>query len=101
MVYTPRPGRESARPGPREGGDPQFQLVLLDGEGRELVSVAPQVSSRGCDADDEPRRCSVRGSLPLHPDGVAYELRRGLVRLHRAEIAPAPPHVSPAGCHNT
>lgn len=91
MVYHPQPGYESSRPGPRVEGDPAYQLVLLDREERVLLNVAPQVISRGCGSVDDPRRYRVRGVLPLHPDGAAYELRRGEVRLYRAAIPPAPP----------
>jgi hypothetical protein len=91
MVYQPRPGYESPRPGRRAEGDPAYQLVLLDREDRLLLSVAPQVTARGCGSVNDPLRYRVRGVLPLHPDGATYELRRDEVRLYRAAIPPVPP----------
>jgi hypothetical protein len=101
MVYRPRPGHESSRPGPREEGDSSYALVLLDREGRPLVSVAPQVMSRGCGSPHDPLRFKVRGVLPLHPDAATYELRRGEIRLHAATIAALPPEVSASECHSS
>ena len=99
MVYRPRPGHESARPGRRGEGDPAYQLRLLDHAGRELLTVAPQVTLRGCGSADEPRRYRVRGILPLHPDGASYELRRGDVLLYAAEIPATPPAIAAPSCH--
>ncbi len=53
MVYHPRPGHESSRPRRREG-NPEFQLLLLDREGRALLIVTPQVSPDGCGRVDDP-----------------------------------------------
>ena len=91
MLYQARPGYESSRPGRRAEGDPAYQLVLLDLQDRVLLGVAPQVTPHGCGSVDDPLRYRVRGVLPLHPDGAAYELRRGDIRLYRAAIPPAPP----------
>jgi hypothetical protein len=91
MVYRPRPGHESTRPGRRAEGNPAFQLVLLAADRRALVSVAPEIIPRGCGPAGKALRFRVRGTLPLHPDGVAYELRRGEVLLHAAAIPPEPP----------
>jgi hypothetical protein len=99
MVYRPRPGYESARPERRSEGNAEFKLVLLDSEDRELLSVAPEVISRGCGTANAPRRYRVRGSLPLHPEGVVYELRHGEVRLYRASVASAPPALEAPRCH--
>ena len=90
MVYRPRPGHESSRPGRRVEGDPAYQLVLLDSEGRTLLKVAPQVNASGCGNADDPLRYRVRGVLPLHPNGVAYELRRGELLLYRTAIPVVP-----------
>jgi hypothetical protein len=91
MVYRPRPGHESSRPGRRVEGDSAYQLVLLDSEGRTLLKVAPQVNPSGCGNAYDPLRYRVRGVLPLHPNGVAYELRRGELLLYRTAIPVAPP----------
>jgi len=101
MVYRPRPGHESSRPGRRNEGDPAFQLVLLDCGGRVLLSVAPQVISSGCGNAGDPLRYRVRGLLPLHPDGAAYELRRGEIRLYGDAIPPSPPTISAPRCHKS
>jgi hypothetical protein len=93
MVYRPRPGHESTRPGRRAEGNPAFQLVLLAADRRVLVSVTPEVIPRGCGPAGDPLRFRVRGTLPLHPDGVAYELRRGEILLHAAAIPPEPPRI--------
>jgi hypothetical protein len=99
MVYRPRPGHESPRRGRPREGNPDFQLVLLDREGRVLVSVAPQVTPRGCGSADDPQQHGVRGVLPLHPDAVAYELRRGEIRLYGAAIPGSPPPIAAPTCH--
>lgn len=101
MVYRSRPGYESPRPGRRSEGDPAFQLVLLDCEGRVLLSVAPQVTASGCGNADDPLRYRVRGLLPLHPDGVAYELRRGEIRLYGVAIPSEPPTIAAPRCHQS
>lgn len=98
MVYSPRRGYESARPGRRGEGDPAFQLLLLDGNGRVLLSVTPRVTARGCGSADDPLRFRVCGSLPLHPNGAAYELRRGEMRLYKATVPPAQPEIFAAHC---
>lgn len=92
MVYRPRRGHESTRPEGRREGNPEFQLVLLDKAGRVLVSVAPHVVPAGCGSAEDPIRWRVRAALPLHPDGVSYELRRGEVRLYACAI----PRTAPA-----
>ena len=99
MVYSPRPGHESARPGLRGEGDPRFQLVLLDAGGRVLLGVAPELRANACSGATDPHSWRVRGVLPLHPDGVAYELRRGDVRLYRAAIAAQPPVLAAPYAH--
>lgn len=88
MVYQPRRGYETTRPGRRSEGDPAYEIVLLDGEGRVLVSVTPDVLPSGCGSLDQPLQYRVRAVLPLHPDGVAYELRRGDQVLHSATLRP-------------
>jgi len=98
MVYRPRPGHESSRPERRSDGDTAFQLVLLDRKGNTLLSVAPQVTPRGCGHAEHPLRFRVRGSLPLHPEGKAYELRRGDLRLYLADIPSAAPVLAPPRC---
>jgi hypothetical protein len=98
MVYSPRRGHESTRPGRRGEGDPAFELVLLDGNGRVLLSVTPQVTARGCGRAEDPLRFQVRGSLPLHPSGTAYELRRGEIRLYKTPVLPDPPKISAPRC---
>lgn len=98
MVYSPRPGHESARPGRRGEGDPAFELVLLDRDGYMLVSVNPQVIPRGCGRAEDPIRFRVRGSLPLHPNAAAYELRRGEIKLYKAPVPPDPPKISAPRC---
>jgi len=90
MTYRPKPGHESSRPGRRAEGHPDFQLVLLDREGRKLLSVAPQVSE-SCRSADDPHRYRVRGILPLRPDGVAYEVWRRDACLYGAVIPAKPP----------
>jgi hypothetical protein len=101
LVYRPRPGYESTRPGRRIEGNPAFQLVLLDHEHRVLVSVTPEVVARGCGLVDDPIRFRVRGALPLHPDGKSYELRRGEIRLHAVTIPPDPPVVTAPQCRTS
>ncbi len=96
-VYHPRAGHESTGPGRRAEGDPAFQLVLLAADGRVLVSVAPEVIPRGCGTAGDPLRFRVRGTLPLHPDGVSYELRRGEILLHASAVSPEPPR---SGAHH-
>jgi hypothetical protein len=91
MVYRPRAGHESTRAGRRAEGDPAFQLALLAADRTVLVSVAPEVIPRGCGSAADPLRFRVRGTLPLHPDGVSYELRRGEILLHAAGISQEPP----------
>jgi hypothetical protein len=98
MVYYPRPGHESSRRARDLKGNPAFQLVLLDREDRLLLSVAPQVTPRGCGSADDAQLQGVRGELPLRPDAVAYELRQGQVRLFRAAIPPAPPKFARPVC---
>lgn len=97
-VYRTRPGHESTRPGARGEGDPAYRLVLLDLAGRVLLGVAPQVRPRGCGSTDDPLRRRVRGVLPLHPDGAAFELRCGDVRLYGAAIPPGPPSIAAPRC---
>jgi hypothetical protein len=101
MVYRPRRGYESSRRASGGQGDPAFQLVLLDTEGRVLLSATPQVIPRGCGTADDPLRFSVRGSLPLHPDGAAYELRRGEIRLYQTDIPSEPPKIAAPRCYTT
>jgi hypothetical protein len=101
MVYRAQPGHETTRAGPRAEADPAFQLLLLDGEGRILVSVNPQVKASGCQRVGDPLRLRVRATLPLHPDAVAYELRRGEVRLYTATIPPQPPMIVEPACRRT
>jgi hypothetical protein len=101
MVYTPRVGHESSRPGRRAEGDPAYSLVLLDREGHMLVSVAPQVTPRGCGHAHDPLRFGVRGVLPMNPEGATYELRRGEIRLHAATIGAPPPQVSAVKCRKS
>jgi hypothetical protein len=98
MIYTARPGHESRRPDRRGQGNPDFELVLLSGEDHVLVRVVPEVSASSCGGTYDPMRFRVRGSLPLHPDGVAYELRRADLRLHRAAIAAEPPKIASVRC---
>ena len=101
MVYSPRPGHESSRPGRRTEGNPAFRLVLLDPEGRLLVSVTPEVKPSGCGAADDSPRFNVRGLIPLHPNAAAYELRKGEITLCHVEVpsnAPIPAHPR---CHHT
>jgi hypothetical protein len=93
MVYRPRPGHESTQPGARGEGDPAYQLLLLDRDGQVLVNIAPQVVARGCGSAADPRRWRVRAALPLHPDSVRYELRRGEISLHAAPIPLEPPKI--------
>jgi hypothetical protein len=99
MVYRPRPGHESARPGLRGEGDPSFQLVLLDADGCVLVGVAPEVRANGCGAATDPHSWRVRGVLPLRPDAAAYELRRGDACLYRTAIAAQPPVLGASYAH--
>ena len=99
MVYVPRPGHESARRERGSAGDPAFQLVLLDQAGRLLLSVAPRVVPRGCGSANDPMSYGVRGSLPLHPDAAAYELRRGEIRLYGAVVTSEPPRIAAPGCY--
>lgn len=101
MVYRPRPGYESTRPGRRIEGNPAFQLVLLDREHRVLVSVTPEVVARGCGLVGDPFRFRVRGVLPLHHDGESYELRRGEIRLHAVTIPPDPPVITAPQCRTS
>jgi hypothetical protein len=101
LVYTPRPGYESPRPGKRFEGDPAFQLVLLDPQHRMLVNVTPEVKPLGCGAAEESLRFSVRGSLPLHPGGAAYELRKGDIVLYSVNIPSEAPMPAEPGCHHT
>jgi hypothetical protein len=101
MVYRPRPGHESSRAGRRVPGDPAFELVLVDGGGRVLLSVAPQVTARGCGNAGDPLRYGVRGTLPLHPDAAAYQLRRGEILLHAAAIPARPPAVTAPRCRES
>jgi hypothetical protein len=101
MVYHPRPGHESTRQGRRAAGDPAFQLVLLAADRRVLVSVAPEVIPRSCGHAGDPLCFRVRGTLPLHPDGVAYELRCGEILLHADVVAPEPPGNVPHHCHES
>ena len=101
MTYRPRPGRESTRRGRHLDGDPAFALVLLDREGAELVSVAPQVSPRACGDPDHALRYRVGGTLPLHPAGTAYELRRHGRVLYRTTIASEPPRLTTPRCHHS
>lgn len=101
QVYRPRPGHESSRPGVRGEGDPAYRLVLLDREGRVLLGVAPQVSPRGCGTADDPLRSRVRGVLPLHPDGAAYELRCGDIRLFSAVVSSGPPSLAEPSFHRS
>lgn len=98
-IYRARPGHESPRRGRPLTGNPAYQLVLLDGDGRVLLSVAPQVTLRGCGSPDDPQPRGVRGVLPLRPDADAYELRQGEIRLYRAPIPAAPPAIAHATCH--
>jgi hypothetical protein len=100
MIYTPRPGFESPIPNRRIDGDRSFQLLLFDSGDRVLVSVQPQVVSRCAHAND-PLRFSVRGCLPLHPQGASYELRKDGITLHRAPVASAAPTVASAQCRTT
>ncbi len=99
MVYSPRPGHESARPGLRGEGDPRFQLVLLDADGRVLLGIAPEVRANACGGATDPHSWGVRGVLPLRPDAAAYELRRGDVCLYRAAIAAQPPVLAGSYAH--
>jgi hypothetical protein len=101
MVYKPRPGYESPRPGQRMEGHPAFQLVLLDPEGRILVNVNPEVKPLACGAAEDPLRFSVRGSIPLHPDAAAYELHKGEIVLYRVDIPSEAPVPAEAECHHT
>ena len=101
MVYRPQPGDETAAPGPHHAGDAEFQLVLLDAEGRVLVSVAPRVRGGGCATVGDPLRYRVRGVLPLHPDAVTYELRRGEVRLYAGAVPAEPPRIEAPVCRET
>ena len=99
MIYSPRPGHESARPGLRGEGDSRFQLVLVDAGARVLLGVAPEVRANACSGATDPHSWRVRGVLPLHPDGVAYELRRGDARLYRVAIAAQPPVLAAPYAH--
>lgn len=101
MVYTPRAGHESDRPGRGEEGDSAYSLVLLDREGHLLVGTTPQVIPRGCGNAHDPLRFRVRGVLPMHPEGVSYELRRGEIRLHAATFGAPPPKVSACECRKS
>jgi hypothetical protein len=101
MVYTPRAGHESSRPGRREEGDSAYSLVLLDREGHMLVSVAPQIIPRGCGDAHNPLRFKVSGVLPMHPEGATYELRRGEIRLHAATIGAPPSKISAVKCRKS
>lgn len=98
MVYYPRPGHESSRRARDLKGNPAFQLVLLDRDDRLLLSVAPQVTPRGCGSADDAQLQGVRGELPFRPDAVAYELRQGQVRLFRAAIPATPPKFARPVC---
>lgn len=101
MVYRPRPGYESSRPGRRIEGNPAFQLVLLDPGRRMLVNVTPEVKPLGCGAAEDSLHFSVRGCLPLHPHGAAYELRKREIVLYRVDIpSEAPVSVEPE-CRQT
>ncbi len=91
MVYSPRPGHESTRPARPIEGNPEFQRVLLDPEGRLLLSVAPRVAPAGCGIAADSMLFDVKGSLPLHPKAIAYELHRGEIVLYRSEIPSNPP----------
>ncbi|WP_147250299.1 hypothetical protein [Bradyrhizobium sp. MOS003] len=66
-----------------------------------MLTVAPQVSPRGCGNVDDPLRYRVRGVLPLHPNGVAYELRRGELLLYRTAIPVAPPTLAAPRTHRS
>ncbi|TCV91103.1 hypothetical protein EC912_1145 [Luteibacter rhizovicinus] len=98
MIYRSRPGYESSKPGRRYEGDDAFQLVLLDRGGAVLLSVAPSVVPRGCGTAEDPLHFGVRGVLPLHPSASAYELRKGEIRLYRADIARDAPTMTAPRC---
>ena len=100
MVYRAQPGHETARPGRMPDGNPAFQLVLLDRNDHVLVCVAPEVRSNGCSNAGDPVQFRVRGTLPLHPEGTAYELRRGVVYLHRATIPEPTPAITKPACRS-
>lgn len=101
MIYTAKPGFESRRPDHRKEGNPDFKLALLGEQDRVLVTVSPQVSELGCGSIYDSLRFRVRAALPLHPNGVAYELRLGEIRLYRAEIPAEAPQVSSCQCRRT
>jgi hypothetical protein len=101
MVYSPRAGHESSRPGRRTEGNPDFQLVLLDPEGHVLVTAAPEVKPPGCGAADDSPRSYVRGSIPLHPNTAAYELRKGEIVLYHVEVPSKAPIPAEPRCHHT
>lgn len=79
MVYRSRPGHESEQAGSSLEGNPEFKVKLLDSKDRVLVEIAPEISTLGCGSEEDPIRYRLRGRLPLHPDGVGYELWRGPV----------------------
>lgn len=94
MVYRPRPGYESSRPRRERPAESDFRVILLDNQDRVLVSALPGVSRNGCGASSDPTTFRIRAALPLHPDGVAWELRRGDIRLFRTEVPAEPPRMS-------
>ena len=100
MTYRPRAGYESARRVPRDDGDPAYDLVLMDADGRVLLNTHPQVAATGCGSAGDPLHYRVRGALPIRPDAAAYELRRGERRLYAATIPSVSPAVTVSQCHS-
>lgn len=101
MTYRPRAGYESARRVQRDDGDPAYDLVLMDAEGRVLLNTHPQVTATCCGSAGDPLHYRVRGALPLHPDAATYELRRGERRLYAATIPSVAPAVTVSQCRSS
>jgi hypothetical protein len=96
MVFERAPGWETDTIERRPGeGDGEYLLQLLDGNGEELVRVAPDVDfyRKTTIGPAEMLWADIVAYIPLHPDTRELVFRRGDRVLHREGVAREPPRI--------